>query len=214
MPYYAHKLMPDGSVNDVPLSQLAVDDKVLIKPGEKAPADGVIVEGESSVNEAMLTGESTPVTRTTGGKVIGGSINGEGSLTEINKQYQQPSTKEHDHERDEIRDQRPYLRNDRGRSNRDPRRARWKDVLLLQRTLSAEVSVHARRCGAGGRVWILLWIMSTLTSPAVVTRNEFANTAVTVTAKQAKTKTKGTVVKMVHRQMKCAVTFVHYMCWH
>jgi Cu2+-exporting ATPase len=81
MPSDAHKFMPDGSVKDVPLSELAVDDKVLIKPGEKIPADGVIVEGESSVNEAMLTGESTPVTKKTGGKVIGGSINGEGSLT-------------------------------------------------------------------------------------------------------------------------------------
>ncbi|MDP3332222.1 MAG: copper-translocating P-type ATPase [Methylococcaceae bacterium] len=81
MPSAAHKLMPDGSVKDVPLGELAVDDKVLIKPGEKIPADGVIFEGESSVNEAMLTGESTPVTKKTGGKVIGGSINGEGSLT-------------------------------------------------------------------------------------------------------------------------------------
>ncbi len=81
MPSDAHKLMPDGSVKDVPLSELAVNDKVLIKPGEKLPADGVVVEGESSVNEAMLTGESTPVTKKTGGKVIGGAINGEGSLT-------------------------------------------------------------------------------------------------------------------------------------
>jgi len=81
MPSDAHKLMPDGSVKDVPLSELAVDDKVLVKPGEKVPADGAIVEGESSVNEAMLTGESTPVTKTCGGKVIGGSINGEGALT-------------------------------------------------------------------------------------------------------------------------------------
>jgi Cu2+-exporting ATPase len=81
MPSDAHKLMADGSVKDVPLGDLAVDDKVLIKPGEKIPADGVIVEGESSVNEAMLTGESTPVTKKTGGKVIGGAINGEGSLT-------------------------------------------------------------------------------------------------------------------------------------
>ena len=81
MPSDAHKLMPDGSVKDVPLGELAVDDKVLIKPGEKIPADGVIVEGESSVNEAMLTGESTPVAKKTGGKVIGGAINGEGSLT-------------------------------------------------------------------------------------------------------------------------------------
>ncbi len=81
MPSDAHKIMPDGSVKDVPLGELAVDDRVLIKPGEKIPADGVVAEGESSVNEAMLTGESTPVTRKSGGKVIGGSINGEGSLT-------------------------------------------------------------------------------------------------------------------------------------
>lgn len=81
MPSDAHKLMDDGSVKDVPLNELAVDDKVLIKPGEKIPADGVIVEGESSVNEAMLTGESTPVAKKTSGKVIGGAINGEGSLT-------------------------------------------------------------------------------------------------------------------------------------
>ena len=81
MPSDAHKLMPDGSVKDVPLSELALNDKVLIKPGEKIPADGNIVDGESSINEAMLTGESTPVAKTKGAKVIGGSINGEGSLT-------------------------------------------------------------------------------------------------------------------------------------
>ncbi len=81
MPSDAHKLMPDGSVKDVPLSELALDDKVLIKPGEKIPADGVIVDGESAVNEAMLTGESTPVTKKIDDKVIGGAINGEGSLT-------------------------------------------------------------------------------------------------------------------------------------
>jgi Cu2+-exporting ATPase len=81
MPSDAHKLMPDGSVKDVPLSELALDDQVLVKPGEKVPADGTVVKGESSVNEAMLTGESTPVTKKSGGKVIGGAINGEGSLT-------------------------------------------------------------------------------------------------------------------------------------
>lgn len=81
MPSDAHKLMPDGSTKDVPLSELVVNDKVLIKPGEKIPADGLIVDGESSVDEALLTGESTPVNKKTGGKVIGGSINGEGSLT-------------------------------------------------------------------------------------------------------------------------------------
>lgn len=81
MPSDAHKLMPDGALNDVPLGDLAVHDKVLIKPGEKIPADGLVVEGESSVNEAMLTGEATPVTKKVGSKVIGGGINGEGSLT-------------------------------------------------------------------------------------------------------------------------------------
>ncbi len=81
MPSDAHKLMPDGAVRDVQLSELSVDDKVLIKPGEKIPADGIIVDGVSSVDEAMLTGESTPVAKKKGGKVIGGAINGEGSLT-------------------------------------------------------------------------------------------------------------------------------------
>ena len=61
MPPDAHRIMPDGGVKDVPLGELAVNDKVLIKPGEKIPADGIVVEGGSSVNEAMLTGESTPV---------------------------------------------------------------------------------------------------------------------------------------------------------
>lgn len=81
MPSDAHKLMPDGSVKDVPLHELSAGDKVLIKPGEKIPADGDIVSGHSTVDEAMLTGESTPITKETGAKVIGGSINGEGSLT-------------------------------------------------------------------------------------------------------------------------------------
>ncbi|MFH1995286.1 MAG: copper-translocating P-type ATPase, partial [Nitrospinota bacterium] len=85
MPQDAHKIMPDGSVKDVPLSELEVDDKIIIKPGEKIPADGDIIEGTSSVNEAMLTGESKPVSKKEGGKVIGGSINGEGSLTVVIK---------------------------------------------------------------------------------------------------------------------------------
>jgi Cu2+-exporting ATPase len=81
MPADAHKLMPDGSVVDIPLGELAVGDRVLIRPGEKVPADGVIVAGQSFVDEAMLTGESTPVAKATGGQVIGGAINGDGSLT-------------------------------------------------------------------------------------------------------------------------------------
>jgi len=86
MPSEAHKIQSDGTVTDVPLEELKVGDKILIKPGEKIPADGEVVEGETSVNEAMLTGESKPVAKKTKGKVIGGSINGEGSITvEIQK---------------------------------------------------------------------------------------------------------------------------------
>jgi Cu2+-exporting ATPase len=81
MPSDAHKVMPDGSVKDVPLSELNAGDKVLVKPGEKIPADGEVVDGESSVNESMLTGESVPVSKIIGAKVIGGSVNGEGSIT-------------------------------------------------------------------------------------------------------------------------------------
>ncbi len=86
MPSEAHMLMDDGSVHDVPVDELNPGDKILIRPGEKVPADGHIVEGHSSVNEAMLTGESLPVPKGQGDEVIGGSINSEGSLTvEVNK---------------------------------------------------------------------------------------------------------------------------------
>ncbi len=81
MPSDAHKILPDGSIQDVPLDRLRPGDKVLVKPGEKIPADGVVVDGETSVNEAMLTGESKPVYKKPGDEVIGGAINGEGSLT-------------------------------------------------------------------------------------------------------------------------------------
>ncbi len=81
MPSEAHKLLPDGSVRDVPLDSLVVGDRVLVKPGEKVPADGEVVDGETSVNESMLTGESKPVTKKPGVQVIGGAINGEGAIT-------------------------------------------------------------------------------------------------------------------------------------
>ena len=81
MPANAHKIMSDGSVKDVPLSELAIGDQVIVKPGEKIPADGSVISGETSVNESMLTGESKPVTKSVGATVIGGSINGEGSIT-------------------------------------------------------------------------------------------------------------------------------------
>ena len=81
MPDTAHLVLDDGSVSDVPVSQLKNGDQLLIKPGEKVPADAIIVKGETSVNESMLTGESKPVTKSEGAQVIGGSINGEGSIT-------------------------------------------------------------------------------------------------------------------------------------
>jgi P-type Cu2+ transporter len=86
MPSTAHKLMGNGSIQDVPIAQLVVGDKILIRPGEKVPADGEVLEGVSSVDESMLTGESKPVSKQAGAKLIGGAVNGEGSLTvEIKK---------------------------------------------------------------------------------------------------------------------------------
>lgn len=80
MPSVAHKMMLDGKIKDVPLNELEVGDQVLVKPGEKIPADGKVVSGDTSVNESMLTGESKPVVKKVGSTVIGGSINGEGSI--------------------------------------------------------------------------------------------------------------------------------------
>lgn len=80
MPTVAHKIMPDGTINDITLNKLNINDHVLIKPGEKIPADGVVISGESSLNEAMLTGESKLVVKTKGATVIGGSINGGGAI--------------------------------------------------------------------------------------------------------------------------------------
>ncbi|MFO7929115.1 MAG: copper-translocating P-type ATPase, partial [Candidatus Humimicrobiaceae bacterium] len=89
MPKQAHRI-EDGKTEDIPLNELKVGDKVLIKPGEKIPVDGVVYEGQTSVNEAMLTGESKPVEKRQDDEVIGGSINGEGSVkVEIKKAGEQ-----------------------------------------------------------------------------------------------------------------------------
>ena len=86
MPKDAHKLTSVNKTVDIPLEELKVGDRVLVKPGEKFPADGNIIKGESSVNESMLTGESKPVAKMIGAQVIGGSINGEGSvIVEVKK---------------------------------------------------------------------------------------------------------------------------------
>jgi len=80
MPDEAHKIDDNGNVVDIALSELQHKDKLLIKPGEKIPADGKIFEGRTSINESMITGESQPVSKKDGDSVIGGSINGEGSI--------------------------------------------------------------------------------------------------------------------------------------
>jgi Cu2+-exporting ATPase len=79
MPADAHMVMGD-MIHEVKTDTLKQNDIILVKPGEKVAADGIILEGESYLNESMLTGESKPVQKTKGDKVIAGSINGNGSF--------------------------------------------------------------------------------------------------------------------------------------
>ncbi len=81
LPSEAHRLTDGGATEDVSVSELTEGDKVLVKPGEKIPVDGEIVEGHTSVDESMVTGESTPVEKSEGEEVIGGSVNGESTVT-------------------------------------------------------------------------------------------------------------------------------------
>lgn len=86
MPKIAHRLQDDGTTEEISVSQLQKGDQIRIKPGEQVPADGFIVKGETSINESMLTGESQPVPKKAKDNVIGGSLNGEGSIVvEIDK---------------------------------------------------------------------------------------------------------------------------------
>jgi P-type Cu2+ transporter len=80
MPNEAHLVNEDG-ITTVKVEDLKVGNKLLIKPGEKVPVDSEVIKGESSVDESMLTGESLPVNKSVGQLLIGGSINGEGTLT-------------------------------------------------------------------------------------------------------------------------------------
>ncbi len=81
MPADAHLIQEDGSIKDVPTAELSVGDRIRIKSSEKIPADGVVVEGASTVDESMLTGESRSVAKSEGVEVVGGSVNGRGALT-------------------------------------------------------------------------------------------------------------------------------------
>jgi P-type Cu+ transporter len=80
-PKVARRLRPDGTDEEVPVEKIQVGDRMLVRPGEAVAVDGVVAEGASAVDESMVTGESMPVAKATGAKVIGGTINGTGALT-------------------------------------------------------------------------------------------------------------------------------------
>ncbi|CAG0927633.1 partial Copper-exporting P-type ATPase B, partial [Planctomycetaceae bacterium] len=81
LPDTALRMDSQGNTQEVSVSELQRGDRVLLRPGAKVPVDGEIVEGESLFNEAMLTGESKPVSKKAGDVVIGGAINGAGAVT-------------------------------------------------------------------------------------------------------------------------------------
>src|ERR1700686_2900674 len=79
-PQQAHRMAADGSETDVPLGEVQRGDRLRVRPGERIPVDGTIVEGASAVDESMVTGESMPVDKSVGDKVIGGTLNDSGSF--------------------------------------------------------------------------------------------------------------------------------------
>ena len=79
-PKTARRLRDDGTEEDIPLTHVHVGDRLRVRPGEKVPVDGVVLEGRSSVDESMLTGEPIPVEKSAGERLIGATINGTGSL--------------------------------------------------------------------------------------------------------------------------------------
>jgi len=81
LPAEAHRLRGDGSTEEVPVAEIEAGDRVLVKPGEKVPVDGLIVEGRTTLNEAALTGESVPVEKGEADEVIAGAVNGESAIT-------------------------------------------------------------------------------------------------------------------------------------
>ncbi|MGB7641922.1 MAG: heavy metal translocating P-type ATPase, partial [Terriglobales bacterium] len=79
-PKMARLMTADGSERDIPLAEVKVGDKLRVRPGEKIPVDGVVVDGASAVDESMITGESMPVEKASGASVIGATVNGTGML--------------------------------------------------------------------------------------------------------------------------------------
>lgn len=80
VPSTAHRLQEVGTFEDVSVEELKEGERILIRPGEQVPIDGTVYEGQSSLNESFLTGESRPVTKKEGDEVVAGSINGDGAL--------------------------------------------------------------------------------------------------------------------------------------
>jgi Cu+-exporting ATPase len=80
-PKTARRINPDGNEEDIPLTHVHVGNVLRVRPGEKVPVDGVVLEGESAVDESMLTGEPLPVTKRPGDKIVGATLNTSGSLT-------------------------------------------------------------------------------------------------------------------------------------
>jgi len=76
----ARRINEDGNEKDIPLEEVQIGDKLRVRPGEKIPVDGVVVDGQSSVDESMISGEPIPVEKSEGDKVIGATVNGTGSL--------------------------------------------------------------------------------------------------------------------------------------
>lgn len=75
------RVMRNGEIIDVPLQDVATGDVIVVRPGEKVPVDGLVLDGSSYVDESMITGEPVPVTKTTGSEVVGGTVNRNGSFT-------------------------------------------------------------------------------------------------------------------------------------
>jgi Cu+-exporting ATPase len=79
-PKTARRLKGDGADEEIPIDQVQLGDRLRIRPGESVPVDGTVIEGKSAIDESMITGESMPVEKAPGAKIIGGTINGTGSL--------------------------------------------------------------------------------------------------------------------------------------
>src|SRR5207237_10779812 len=79
-PKTARRISPNGSEHDVPIEHVHVGDRLRVRPGEKIPVDGVVLEGQSAVDESMISGEPIPVAKSASDRAIGGTITGTGKL--------------------------------------------------------------------------------------------------------------------------------------